>query len=579
MNKDITSIIDRFLNDVSSAGEKISIFSQNIDHKDKVLSNIIEEFNRSLNSMSIDEKENEFAAQLKETLTQYQEKSHVWMKFIGSYIHGKEFINQFEKSVLFIVFGNVNVGKSSIGNFIAGSTDVLKEYYKQIPQFYVYDFADNRSSSKPVKMEESAFKENFTEETTTIQYYTLNNGLTWVDSPGIHSINGENEALAKKYVDYADLVLFVMSSSSPAKYDEFMEISRLIDNKKPLLIVINKSDKIDYDEVNGELVKKLIAKSDSDRKKQEMYVKELFENNPSLKYAQSVDSISISTHLAKKALSEDNNSLFIGSGMPRFYDKLGVMLKEKALELKKQGPRQRVNSLIEEILNGFVSNDMKIDGIYDMQKSFEEINSRINQSIEKIKQLEKRLLKDVRTMSMADIDLAVSKMSATLQGGGSADNLQETIEKIILDNLNNTIQKHICKLINDFKYENIKDLNLKFDARLEAKYENFTYTEYSVKEVNRNPEGIIEHIGSFFGKKYTKIKTQSHQVEKQLLVGDNSSEIIENIIFNLENELQPVVSKILDGISENYFAKEKNIVATITQKLKETENALNKELM
>ena len=328
MNSNIKSTIDKFLKDVSAAGENIGQFSRIIDDKDKNIHKIVGDFNNTLQGLSVDE-ENSFAAQLNETLNQYKEKSNQFVNLVNTYINGKEFINKFEKSVLFVVFGNVNVGKSSIGNQISGSAEEIRQYYDNVPDYYVYDFANNDASNKPKKMEKSQFKENYIEETSTIQYYTLNDGLTWVDSPGIHSINGENEALAKKYVDYADLVVFVMSSSSPAKYDEFVELSKLMDKKKPLLVIINKSDRYEKDEVDGQIVKVLKPKSEEDRKKQEKYVKDIFENNAAINNIQSVDSISISTKLARQALANDDYDEFISSGMPNFYDRLGLTLRIK----------------------------------------------------------------------------------------------------------------------------------------------------------------------------------------------------------------------------------------------------------
>ena len=40
---------------------------------------------------------------------------------------------------------------------------------------------------------ESFFKEGVIETTAEIQYFTIKDGLTWVDTPGIHSLTEENE--------------------------------------------------------------------------------------------------------------------------------------------------------------------------------------------------------------------------------------------------------------------------------------------------------------------------------------------------------------------------------------------------
>ncbi|PGW11822.1 hypothetical protein COD90_22495 [Bacillus cereus] len=579
MNLEIINIINEFQRNVELAGEKLNQFSKRIHQKDQNIHTIIQDFHHFFSDIEINEKNNEFIDQLHEALQQYKERSETWLQVVKSHIDGQEFINQFEKSVLFVVFGNVNVGKSSIGNFIAGSTKEVSDYYKQIPPFFVYDFADGVNSKKPVRLPNNRFKENATEETTTIQYYTLNEGLTWVDSPGIHSINGENEDLAKRYVEYADLVLFVMSSSSPAKYDEFVEMSRLMNKQKPMLVVINKSDILDSDEVDGEVVQTLVAKTKKVREDQEGYVKELFVKNPSIDYMQAVESISISTHLARKALVENDLDLFIDSGIPAFYKKLGSLVKEEALLLKQKSPRQRVNSMIEDIIYGVKSESNNMDGIQQMKSAFQSISNNISKKIEEVNNLQNKLVREVHLNSIQAIDMEISKMSMVLQRGESIESSGENIMQVITDNFNETLQKSVSRLLKDFTYENMKTLNINLNVNLETRYEEYSYKEYSVKEYNRDPKGIVEHIGSFFGAEYKDIKIVDNTVERKVAVGDNAKEVIDSIFSILEKELQPIVTKTLSNISENYFKKEKEIVASIIEKINEVEIKLKNEMM
>lgn len=580
MDENIKLEIDKFLNNVSVAGNKISTFSKNITKKDQNIRDIIEDLSSSFENINIDKNSNEFNKEINQSINIYKTKIEQWLDRVNLYIDGKEFINRFEKSMLVIIFGNVNVGKSSIGNFISGSADELRNYYNEVPSYYVYDFAEGFKENEPIKMKQNKFKENYTEETSTIQYYTLKNGLTWVDSPGIHSINGQNEDLAKKYVDYADLVLFVMSSSSVAKYDEYVELSRLINKKKPLLAIINKSDKKEKDEVDGKIVTKFVPKTDKDRKAQEGYVKSLFEERKKdLVHIDSLDSISMSTLLAKEAIKNDDYKMFKDSGMPKFYEKLGELLKDNAIELKTEAPKQRVNSLIKEILNGFSYADNEFEGIIAMENSYKDILEKIDLSISKVKTLKKNILKEVRIKSIPQIDIYVSKLSLDLQKENTIEDSQSRINDIILDNFNEIISKNVLDVINDFNYEKINAINLNMNTKLEAKYETLTYDLYSVKEVTRDPRGIIEHIGSLFGKTYYSVKSVRNQQEKKIIVGDNASEIIQNIIVNLEKEIEPVVENTLDNICEKYFEVEKNIVENILSIIADAKHKLNNEII
>lgn len=567
----IETSIKNFLNNVSYAGSKLSVFSDKVENKDKNIKNIIEEFNNYINNIKITENK-QFANEIKNTLDEYKNKSKVWTDHINNHINGKKFINKFEKSLLFVVFGNVNVGKSSLGNFIAGNDDNLKKYYNNTPDYYIYDIADTDKEVIAERMEKNIFKENFKEETSCIQYYTLNDGLTWVDSPGIHSINGKNEALAKKYVDYADMVLFITSSSSPGKYDEFKEMTRLINKKKPILVIISKCDTKEIDEVNGEIVEKIISKSDESKNQQEEYVLNLFKDN---EHVESLEALCLSVKLAKESLKNNDEAGFISSGMKNFYDKIGNTLKDEAIELKMRAPRQRINGLINEILNG--SDD--IEGISQMIQSFENILEKIEEKINLVETLDESLAHEISIKAMPEIDIAISKLSAEIQNENQKDELdiKNLVTDIVLELFNKTINEKISRILNDFKYERKMSLDIDIDAKIKAKYDTVSYVEYSVIERQRNPNGIFETIGSWFGKTYTSIKTKANTIEKQILIGDNSSDIINSILLTLEKKIQPEIRSTLKDISDNYFGLEKKVVLGIIDKLNKIQENLNEE--
>lgn len=572
----IKAEIDSFLNNVSNAGIVFEDFHNKINDKDNQIKESLDKFYSFFNNLKIDTTENEFSRDIEKTIIQYKENLNSWSKRINSYMDGIQFINMFEKSMLVVAFGNVNVGKSSLGNFISGSIDEFKKYYNENLDYYTYDLANSSKIPKPVKLEGGKFKENFKEETTSIQYYTLKNGLTWVDSPGIHSINGQNEELAKKYVDYADLVIFVMSSSSPLKKDEFIELKRLIDNKKPILIVINKSDIFEEDEVDGELVGRLVAKSNIDRQKQESYVKEKFtEEQDLINMSESIDAISVSVKLAKEALNNNDYQIFLDSGIPRFYNELGSILKEDCLEIKKKAPIQRLNNLIDDIINGFEIGEIDTSGLKSIRENFENILKNAEKSIDIINSKKESILEDTKSKSMPEIDILVSKLSLKIDDNKNMENVQSSVEKIILNNLNKIMNSTISECIQDFNYEKITSVTINFNSKLEAKYRTETYTEYTIKEVNRAPKGLLEHIGSFFGQTYTTIKTVPRTSERKIIVGDNSYEVIDSILSNIEKELSPVVDKKLSDICRNYFEKEKNIVESIIKHI----NILEEDLI
>ena len=146
---------------------------------------------------------------------------HCWQELIRQQLQRSEFVNRHEKSILALVFADVNAGKSSLGNFVGG-WNLQDTPYASLYQPHQCEIEDFSKASQENRQERiiDHFAENATEATSTIQHYTLAQGLTWVDTPGLHSLTKEHGDLAKEYIQFADLVVYLTSSSSPFKSDE-----------------------------------------------------------------------------------------------------------------------------------------------------------------------------------------------------------------------------------------------------------------------------------------------------------------------------------------------------------------------
>lgn len=217
----IESTITSFYSSVEEAGKQLLNYKKEIDDKQGAIKELIGGIRLE------DEKKfgagNEIDEMCAKQIVQYNKAIHSWQKAIGRYIEGKEFVNKFERSLLLIVFADVNAGKSSLGNFVSGYAfkDTLYGKLYSKPKLYVYDYTDKSLKSGTEKeIVEGYFEELAVQATASIQYYTLHNGLTWVDTPGIHSLTEEYEELAKDYVKFADLILFLTPSNNPWKQDE-----------------------------------------------------------------------------------------------------------------------------------------------------------------------------------------------------------------------------------------------------------------------------------------------------------------------------------------------------------------------
>lgn len=164
----------------------------------------------------------------------------------------------FADKIMFLVFGKFNAGKSSFCNFIA---DRFKFHQKSVQAFILEDGAIN--------YHDEPFQEGNTETTAHIQGVILDNRLVLIDTPGLHSITTENALLTQRFLESADGILWLSSSTSPGQVQELQELAQELRRGKPLLPVITRSDFLDEVIVDNDIKKMLCNKSPENRALQE----------------------------------------------------------------------------------------------------------------------------------------------------------------------------------------------------------------------------------------------------------------------------------------------------------------------
>lgn len=171
----------------------------------------------------------------------------------------RQLAEAFGDRIVLLVFGKVNVGKSSFCNLFASLHAALG------PSAF---FRIEEGERVPL---DSAFEEGATETTSRIQGVELGSKLVLLDSPGLHSVTPENGELTRRFTDSADAVIWLTSSGSPGQVQELDDLKEEFERNKPLLPVIGRSDEIreDEDPETGELVRVLRPKSAAVRKQQE----------------------------------------------------------------------------------------------------------------------------------------------------------------------------------------------------------------------------------------------------------------------------------------------------------------------
>ena len=591
----IEEIIQAFDQCIQAAYDQISDTVQEISDTDGRVRRLVLEFKDAMDRLSVSES-NLFEKELSKLLEQYQTNCAKWCGAVNAMVEGKEFINQFEKSVLIVVFGNVNVGKSAVGNIIAGTIDpdgrgahendsgVLKRYFGEPPVFYEYDFAGNAGNAgeKGAKgKKESFFKEGYVETTANIQYFTRNGGMTWTDSPGICSVNWQNGDLAKKYVEYADLVIFITPSSSPAKEDEIQELKKLFSKKKPVLILLNKSDKRIHDEVDGRIVEYLVPKPQVDREKQEDYMQKQFCGMAG-EILSETDTVSISVYLAMEALREENEEKFEQSGFPRFYEKLGKIFEKNAVELKMNAPRQRVNSMIDEIISGGTLGARHLMGIRQYQESLWEMKARAERTKEETGRAAERAFPAILNKSMERITSAVQEQAYQVRKNGESADLSGKINEIVTLTTAEILERQLREVLADYSNGAVAQAayQTKGKISLDARMEQTERYVYDVRNVSRDPEGLIEHIQSLiFKKEFTRSEVKRRRVTDTFVNGDNSLEILERIRQETNAAVQGYVRDFVQKVQEQYFRQEEILIEKIMKMLGVLEEKLKGEKM
>ncbi|MFJ3056812.1 dynamin family protein [Herbaspirillum sp. NPDC087042] len=246
----------------------------------------------------------------------------------------------FEGKVMLLVFGKFNAGKSSLCNFLAARF----ARQGQAVQYFHLEGGQIVASAQ-------VFHEGATETTARLQGVCLGDGLVLLDTPGLHSATDDNAALTQRFLDSADGVLWLTSSTSPGQVQELDELARELRRGKPLLPVVTRSDVIDEDEVDGEIVKLLRNKSDANRADQEADVRTRAADklrSLGVAQAQLKAPVSVSAHVARTQ-GEDGPAM-AGAGFDRLYAALLALLGP-ALSYRQRKPGEvLLHHLQEEVL-------------------------------------------------------------------------------------------------------------------------------------------------------------------------------------------------------------------------------------
>jgi hypothetical protein len=247
----------------------------------------------------------------------------------------------FDERVMLLVFGKFNAGKSSLCNLLAGR---FRAQGRVVDGFHL-EAGRIVQSAQPLR-------EGATETTARLQGVCLGERLVLLDTPGLHSATADNAALTQRFIDSADAVLWLTSSTSPGQLQELDELARELARGKPLLPIVTRSDCIEEDEVDGEIVGRLCNKTAANRALQEADVRQRAHDklvslgvDPGLLRP----AVSVSAHMARQPGPPD--AVMADAGFDRLYDAL-LAITAPALAYRQRKPAEVLLHHLQENVQG-----------------------------------------------------------------------------------------------------------------------------------------------------------------------------------------------------------------------------------
>ncbi|EHN6916847.1 50S ribosome-binding GTPase [Campylobacter jejuni] len=542
------------LNDFYKELESLRTIGNDVGDKRKEIEKEVSIFKNNVDGMNINQmgfKSQEIQENFNKHLDSIKNKISKWEKDFQKLSKEEEFRDSLKNSFIVIIYGKVKAGKSTLGNFVASNC-----LENQKPHFIVYDKAGHEDTAEQL----NEFKTNITECTSSIQLFTLGDkhkgcGIAWVDTPGLLSMTKENGDLAKKYIEAADYIIFPTSSDAPLQNDEIEQIRNLVNSGKNscIRLLITKSDQTTEDEEEGKIITITSNKSKENRKKQEEDIfNRIKEAIPNLQLDEEILSISVLT--AKKALEDNNEELFKGSNIIKFYESMNLILKEKALRLKQESPFKRLQGFLEGIL-GKSQHSVNLERI---RNDYNELKN----LVEEKKRLNKAIKENLKNEASIIISEELIKEEKNLNEN-NAKQIFDRIQDNIKNKIEEKIQEEACALMDDF----IARFNIiapTLDTKVEAVY---TQVKQYVKR-------------SFFEKFVNTVTLGTFCKEKSytesIKIGTNRAEIVEKNRPLLQEYCNELIEYSSNKIIEEILQPCENMVICLYESIDKLENNLKK---
>ena len=483
---------------------------------------------------------------------------------------GQKFMHKNEKFLVAMIFGQVKVGKSSLGNFIAGKYFVDapfdNEYKSRNHPVFCNEVKGREGNITKDESDREWFTEGLIDTTGAIQYFTLS-GLRWIDSPGTGAVKKDGDtlemnSLVNDYIGYTDLGIFLMNSSEPGLQTDMAYIQKMKELGKDTLVVITRSDISKRVKIDGEWKRELQPKSDERRKLQEDQITSDIDAAYNMGERYRTDKfkvISVSTSLAAKAIAEENDELFKESHLDQFMNILGEKASVGAITLKEKNPKRNLNNFIDSIINGShskIANDKDYIGIVEIEEKLNNTLKKANDFKQDIERRTMRITNSVCTRAKQEVQKAAASWDDEIRKSGkeiSATELSKRISSITGDILKNKLGDEISDIISDFQIGQVQQIDLQLNAGIKRERQIIKqkYKEHVLE--SRDPDGLFEHIKSFFGHTYYSMSVREREKEITVDLGTNVDKFLDESIEAITDRVRKATQRELTLIADNYF--------------------------
>jgi predicted GTPase len=297
-----------------------------------------------------------------------------WKTRVERYNRNTALRKDFGDSLLVFVYGKVKAGKSSLGNYVAyGHGDPDPAYIDASDKAHYFMRAASNNSELTKRARELKVRSKFavgaTDTTTEIQGFRLP-GLTWIDSPGIHSVTDEHGALSKEYASSADLIIYPMNSGQPGRASDLDEVKDLLQERKPFLVVITRCDTTDIDfDMDGNKISTLLMKDARDRQDQIEYVSAEILSKAGSTARELLDSEVLTVSVRYAQENGGDPIKLRESGLADLFEKLTTLSTQRGVLIKQQTPLNNLRAFVEQILDGDLSIDDLRESIGELKES------------------------------------------------------------------------------------------------------------------------------------------------------------------------------------------------------------------